>query len=403
MDTGINRRLIGASAILSPEKQVVDVDLSGLIRRLLLFDKFVLSSIRLQEFPILARYLGYEGLRDLLAAKTIEIRCECLQLAQVAQAGLHGDPILPLFSYRFHVIDAHSRRQYVHDCLHALHSATSLQGKQVIRLKGAVAAAIRRPAEDLRTRLFAPFHHEIVHNPGLLHRSVELAIHGQLGLTEVPFAIRVHEEASDTLRVETDLPDRAKVSEPEAHKIIERGMMGVAGLSQVLLEMQDYSAISGFRDEEMPLFRHKLNFLAEVASSEVRERDFQRVIDIAGLPDIDADRGPIRVERLLKVRESSDAREFRDWLCTVGQATDDEIRERVASLRAKLGLKVTSTTGKVMRFLAVTGIGLIPDAAASAIGLGVLDQFVIERLLPRSGIAAFVNELYPSIFKSKED
>jgi hypothetical protein len=75
----ISRRVIGASAIVSSDdRKVIDVDLSGLIRRLLLFDKYVLVSVRLAEFPILARYIGYEGLRDLLAANLIEIRCECL-------------------------------------------------------------------------------------------------------------------------------------------------------------------------------------------------------------------------------------------------------------------------------------------------------------------------------------
>jgi len=403
VDSRINRRLIGASAIFSPEKQVIDVDVSGLLRRLLLFDKYILASVRLQEFPILTKYLGYEGLRDLLNAKLIEIRCECLQLAQIAQSGLFGDKVLPLFHYRFHVIDARDRREYVHGCLQSLHSAANLRGKQVVKLKGAVAAAIRRPPDDLRTRLFAPFHYELVHNPNLLCKSIEHALHEQLGLTKVPFTITVHEEACDTVRVETDLPGRAKISEPEAHKIIERGMMGVAGLSQTILEMQDYSAISGFRDEDMPLFRDKLSLLAEAASSEGHERDFQRVLDIAGLPDVDADTGPIRVERLLAIRESSEAQEFRDWLGTVGQATDSEIRERIASLRAKAGVKVGSTAGKAMRFLAITGIGLVPHAAVPAIALGALDQFVLERLLPRSGVAAFVNELYPSIFSARRD
>lgn len=33
--------------------------------------------------------------------------------------------------------------------------------------------------------------------------------------------------------------------------------------------------------------------------------------------------------------------------------------------------------------------------------LGVLDHFLLERILPFSGPAAFMNELYPSIFLSR--
>ena len=92
MEIDISRRVMGASAVCSTEGKVVDVDLSGLIRRLLLFDRYVLVSVRLAEFPLLVRSFGYEGLRDLLAAKLIEIRCECLQLGQMGQAEMFGDP-----------------------------------------------------------------------------------------------------------------------------------------------------------------------------------------------------------------------------------------------------------------------------------------------------------------------
>jgi len=97
----ISKRLMGASAICSPNGEITDVDVDGLVRRLLLFDKYVLVSVRLQEFPHLVRHLGYEGLRDLLFEKLIEIRCECLQLAEMGQAGMFGAKIQPLYTYQF--------------------------------------------------------------------------------------------------------------------------------------------------------------------------------------------------------------------------------------------------------------------------------------------------------------
>lgn len=47
----ISRRLIGVSAVFSEDGKVRDVDLESLVRRLILFDCYVLHSIRLQEFP----------------------------------------------------------------------------------------------------------------------------------------------------------------------------------------------------------------------------------------------------------------------------------------------------------------------------------------------------------------
>ena len=398
----ISRRLIGASAVLSPEHEVIDVDVEGLVRRLILFDKYVLVSVRLQEFPLLVKHLGYEGLRDLLSAKLIEVRCECMQLAQMAQSGMLGDPVLPLFSYKFNWIDAHDRKRYIHDCLQCLHGDSSLQRKQAIKLKSAIISAIRPLPEGLRPQLFPAFREDLLHNRNLLRTSVSMAVHIRLGESDIPFSLDVHQEDAETFRVETDLPQRAKLSELEAHKIIEKGIMAIAGLTQTIGEMKAYSAVSGFRDADLPLFRYKLDFLANAASSETRESNFQRVIDIAGFPDLLAGRNSINIESLLKIRDSSEAREFRDWLGGIGEATEEEIKDRIAGLRAKVGVKIGSEGAKTMRFLATAALGLIPPATVPAIALSIFDQFVLDKLLPRSGIAAFVNELYPSIFEKTD-
>jgi len=393
----IGRRLIGASAIMSSNKHdVADVDLDGLVRRLLLFEKYVLVSVRLEEFPILARRLGYEQLRDLLAANLIEIRCECLQLVQTAQSGMFGDPVLPPLSYQFHWIDAHDRQKYIHDGLQELHAVEGLKHKDVLRLKRAIAESIRQLPPDIKPQLFPSFQNELVHNPNLVRKSIEIEIHNRLAVDDVPFSFALHQESAEIFRVETDLSALLNVDEGEAHRIVKAGIMGIAGLSQSIGEMKAYSALSGFRDEELPLFRHKLEFMADVASSQTRERNFQRIVDIAGLPQFPGAEWAIGVEKLLKVRESAEAREFRDWLGGIGTATDAEITERVAGLRNLAGLKTGGQVGKAMRFLITTAAGLYPPAG---IPLTVFDQFIMDKLLPRSGIAAFVNELYPSIFQ----
>jgi hypothetical protein len=393
---------MGASAILSPERTVVEVDLDGLIRRLLLFEKYVLVSVRLQEFPLLAKHLGYEGLRDLLSANLIEIRCECLQLAQMGQSGFLGDRVLPLFSYKFEWLDAHDKPKYIRDCLQELHAVPTLQRKQVSKLKRAIDGAVRDlPSEAMRSQLFPIFQNELLCNQNLVRTAVEMVLRERLGISDLPFSLTVHQEAPDIFTVDTDIHSRVMISEIEVHKIVEAGILGVAGLCQSIGETKHYSAISGFRDKELPLFRHKLDFLASAVSSQHKEQSFQRVLDIGGLPQFSDGEGAVNVERLLKIRDMAEAREFRDWLGEVGQASDQEIKDRVAGLRARAGLKISSGTGRAMRFLVTNALGLIPHPAATAL-VNVLDQFVLDKLLPRSGIAAFVNELYPSIFKAKE-
>ncbi len=130
---------------------------------------------------------------------------------------------------------------------------------------------------------------------------------------------------------------------------------------------------------------------------------FDRVMSIA-LPGLNLQPGmKIKVDKLLDVRASSELREFRDWLVTIDSLSDAEIREQVASMRARLGVFAQSTAGKTIRFALGATTSLMSGHAGVIIitGLAVsaLDQFLIDRVLPRRGITAFVTELYPSLFE----
>jgi hypothetical protein len=400
----MERRLIGTSAICTPNGEVTDVDIEGLVRRFLLFDKYVLTSVRLKEFPILARLLGYEGLRDLLSANLLETRCECLQIAQVGQSGMFGDPILPLLNYKFNWIDANDRTKYVHDCLQGIHDVPGLKHKDAVRLKRGVADSIVPLSKDDRLQFGSNFHTDFKNNE-LLKASVNLALKQRLGHSDVPFKFELHQEDDGRFKVETDIASLAGLSDIDTHKVIEAGLLGVAGLSQVIGEMKAYNALSGFRNEDLPLFRIKLDFLATLVTTESKERKFQRIIDIAHVPSFLSQGSTLNIEKLLKVRDSAETREFRDWLASGGSEDDKEVKDRICGFRAQAGLKVGSFTGKAMRFLVTSGVGFlpVPGAAFISLGLGALDLFVVDRVLPRSGITAFVNELYPSIFEEQKN
>ena len=60
-----------------------------------------------------------------------------------------------------------------------------------------------------------------------------------------------------------------------------------------------------------------------------------------------------------------------------------------------------SPGGKLVRLAATTGIGLIPVVGPIAgAAAGAIDSFLVEKVLPRSGIVAFLTETYPSLFVS---
>jgi hypothetical protein len=74
----ITRRLIGTSGILKESQpDIVGVDLDSIIRRLIMFDTYILKTIKLQEFPFLVAELGFSGTMQLLESPAFQIEGEC--------------------------------------------------------------------------------------------------------------------------------------------------------------------------------------------------------------------------------------------------------------------------------------------------------------------------------------
>jgi hypothetical protein len=387
------KRVIGRSAIFNRD-QMTGVDAEGLLHRILLFDQYVLSSVRLQEIPHLVKTFGFEGTRDLLESNLVQIKCESLAVAQSGQTTCLDAPVLPLYTYRIDLVDAHDRREYISRCLHQLHNPAALKHNQINKLKRTIVQAIR-PLPDQFRSILGPACVREIQNTFLVRAAIDIYLVRKHGAYDVPYSLVLHDKGEGVFRAVSDLAAIAKISDVEAHKAIEAGLLAVAALAQTILEMNVYSAVSGFRDDELPLFQRKLGQVYEALTSEAEERQFTRVIELA-LPNLTLSNRVLDVDVLLKLKESSELREFRAWLENVGTWTDDEIKRVVASWRVKLGLFVGGSAGRTLRFLA-TSAGAIKNPAG-ALSVAILDQFIIDRLLPRTGIAASVNELYPSLF-----
>lgn len=151
------------------------------------------------------------------------------------------------------------------------------------------------------------------------------------------------------------------------------------------------------RQRGVTAFRKFAGLIAPLNPQTV-EKQFERVIELTDVPDFKPGQ-KVNIELLLRVRDSAECREFREWLPTLEDRTDAEIRDAVSAIRAKMALLASSAGGKLVRLAATTGIGLIPIVGPIAgAAAGAIDSFLIEKLLPRSGIVAFLSETYPSLF-----
>jgi hypothetical protein len=396
----ITRRLLGSSAIVSQNSGdrdiTVSLDLDGFIRRLLLFDTYILYSVRLKEIPELVRTFGVPGTIDLLSSGALDIRCECAQFME----GEFKTPPCPPLTFQFHLIEANSWEKYLIDNLAAALSGLTFSGTEKMKLEEAVVAAVKH--HDNR-RMFSEditpaFEAEVLANPNVVKAAVKHVLSQRHRIRDVEFQLKMHKASADDARyeAETDLERKANLGQQDVHHAIKAGLLGVSGMCQRIGEMKVHEALAGFTEEEMPLFRAKLGILSQTWGSEKQEERFSRVIAVGELPKIVPGQR-IDAEKLLRIRDDPDAIQLRGWLADIDKLTDSELKNALTGFHTKIGLAVQSKTGILLRLLVTNGVGVLNPLA----GLlsSALDSFAWEKFFRRSGVAAFINNLYPSIFK----
>jgi hypothetical protein len=296
---------------------------------------------------------------------------------------------LPLCSYSFSEVRLANQEHQFENAYKALSPA----------LQDAIKAnRIISPA-DFKSEAFGGFYDDIKRNPLVLEAGVRHDLHTR-GIKPKKLKLKVEETEPEDFRVENNLAFEYGITEQMAHRIIERAILADADLNLRLVQMKACEAISGIREKDLPVLQAKFGAAANLIQTSDGEKQFDRVAKITGLQAPVFGRAKVDAEKLLKVRESDECRAFRDWLFNTSSLSDKEVKDRVRGLNARIRHAMNSIPGKTVRFLVSTGLSFIPHSAG-LVGLGasVIDTFILERLLPRDAIVAFLSDLYPSVFK----
>jgi len=378
-------------------------DLQSFVNKLLLFDRFILHSPNFREIPYIIQYFGFEGTLDLLYSGALRISCDWCFAGQVAQTDflVQGGKPLPLGNYSILYAFSAERKKWVSDQLRKI-AIPYLSHQQNKKLKLAIVAALEESSvQDSIVELQQQTDSDLMSNRGIkLATVISLREKGfQADLND--FSIQLHQIDEKIFRAENNLEHIFSMNEVDIHKTIERSILGVAALNQRIVEMKVYNSLSGFLSSEEPLYRDKLQFLIEACDPHKTEEKFERVFRLKNFPEVKFNpEQKVSVEKLLEVRKSKELMEYREWLKKNDTSSDSELVDQLNNLRSKLGGFIHSDSGKMTRLLLSTAAGFIPGAnIITSLGLGVADSFVLEKLLPNSGVVAFVDDLYPSIFQ----
>lgn len=284
-----------------------------------------------------------------------------------------------------------------------LQSVTGLKNNERNTIEEAVWRSLVRPPETFGTDLLRQVDVDLRTNSPALRAGIldQLSAGSrQVGLASSPLEIQVDEPRERVFHIKTGIVKDFGLSPEETHLLLQRSVTAVVNLNLRLAEMEAYSALTGFLENEAPLLFGKLAGIISPQNPTPAEEQFKRIIEVAEVPDFKPGQ-KIDVEKLMKIRDSAECRDFRRWLFTAEDISDDEIRAQAGGMRNKLASLTGSSGGKVVRLAATTLIGNIP-VAGLLLGpaAGAVDSFLVDRVLPQSGIFAFLTDQYPSLFSS---
>jgi hypothetical protein len=387
----ITNRLLAPIAVRTPQNKIVSVDLGALVRRLLLFETYILHSGWLEDLRLLAQVFDERGLALLLREGALKLHCGVFAIGQTGQirADLNfadNNRRLPLGSYSFSAIRVEGRDEKIERTL-------SLFG---VDLQEEARRNLVPIPDDFSSNTFEGFHEDLRSSPAVVRAAVEVGLRKQ-GIKPKRLELAVEETEPGDFRIDNNLSSEYGLSPQMSHKLIEGAVLAVGGLNQRFAEMMAYSALSGTAEGDLPLLQGKLSVVADLAASTNHEHRFTRVLDIAGLPAPQMNNTRIDAEKLLRIRESDECRAFRDWLGRTDSLSDAELKKKLTSASARICQALNSKMGRGLRFMISNGLGLL--GPVTGLTASAVDSFILDRLAPRDAVLTFLSESYQPLFK----
>lgn len=397
----IKTRVFGqcGQIISKTDGNIIVVDFGELIERLLLFEKYIIRSFRLQEIPHFIQAFGFDATLELLNSSAIEIHSDIIPVASMPlktkKMGKFSFKVITLeFNHAF-VMDMDQNRQKL-----------NLPQNKLLTLEETLAKKVTHYPVDSYQDIQSQFTNDLRNNVPHIRTALAISLNKKIGNDIKPDRIEIEIDAPsmEDVRVDTNLRDLCQLSNEDIDDHICSALIAIGGLNERILQMKTYNSLTGFNDSELPIFEEKLRFLEQSHSPESQEKRLNRILEIKKFPDLGeaAANGQLDLLKLLEIRQMREIKEFRDWLLSIDSMSDEDLEERIAGLKNVISVLYNSKTGKVIRWLASNAAGLIPPPIGLAAGpaVSVLDSFLSNKVFPENGALTFVNNAFPTIFES---
>lgn len=423
----MEKRLLASVALPSKTHEGIEFLAGEFLERLILFDEYILDSIRLQEIPHLVKVFGYAPVLELLESGILKIHSDIfLGITSTGQASKampsrarKGD--LPLCSYCLHAFSIHPydspeegksenikvvQKQHIHKDLQQFHKIDGISFKEAKKLKTAVAHQIVQfSTESFIEEIAEQTYKDVRAQDPAIQIAIAYKIKELFNKEVNPKAIELEIEFidDDDFRVESNIERRFALNKRQTHEAILRALIGIGRRNHQIAQMNEFKTMVGYRENEVPILEAKFDFLLkQIARDKALAGDFHRILAVKGLPDFSqaVAEGRIDLMKLLELRNSRECVDFRNWIWSQDHINLKELDERLNSFSQQFRDFFRTGRGKIVSWLASAGISSIPVIGGPiGAGLSFYDKFLVKDVLPHKGALTFINNSLPSIYQ----
>lgn len=408
----IQNRFVGFCATTVDDEREILVKPGDLAATLLLFDDYIFESCKLLEFPQLVAIFGFDSVLEFVKSRSIRIKCDAnliVVFGETKDLVRKGKTL----EYDFSYVRAANHEEYVGSCLHDIPTSSTLSAKQRIKLKQAIAVRIDKASgippqfDSPELKAIRTFLAEASSNVPNVKRAcaLELKERHQIEIQPEAFSLVIIKAEGDVLKAETNIEELLHLDKAQVHDLVKYALLRMSGINERFGVMERYTALTALNDIDLPVFEGRYEFLASQTNVNRDTDRLNRILQIKDFPDLStlANEGRLKLDKILEIRETQECKEFREWLRQIDRSTDQEIRDRVNSLRSSIGNFLGRTSGKILRMLVSNGVGFVPLVGpAVGVAASVIDSFVVENLFPVSGPISFINRSLPSTFQLED-
>jgi len=210
------------------------------------------------------------------------------------------------------------------------------------------------------------------------------------------FKIAIEEVHDEIFQINTNLGRILNINDERLHELFKKPFFEITGTNLQLHRMRAVEAAAGLTEVQTNITAKRLDFLSKLHTQSDARPTLARVIDIANVPSLEPS-STIDVAELIVLRDSSEARAFRDWLQHSQELQDNQIEELLAGWRNRLGEMLKTRNAKALRWLTSTGAGSIEPV--TGILVSTVD-FFLNKFLPGMGPIGFIVGDYKKYIQS---